>query len=244
MPRSDRLLRLLHVMRTMSGPITAARLAAETGVSVRSLYRDIDALRASGARIDGERGYGYRLLEDPALPPQNFDRDEIEVLALSLAEVRAWGDPALTKAADSVFAKLAATLSDERERQLFHAIAHVFRPEPRYAEPLDLASLRYCCRHEEAMRIRYRDIQDSPSERTIWPLALVYNETCVTILGWCELRQDFRMFRTDRLTGMRPTGVSFRPRRVPLLREYITRLHERRTAQAGEATSASGQLSE
>jgi len=80
-------------MRTVSAPITAARLATETGVSLRSLYRDIEALRAAGARIEGERGYGYRLTEDPALPPQMLDRDEIEELALGLAEVRVWGDP-------------------------------------------------------------------------------------------------------------------------------------------------------
>ena len=65
-------------MRVMPAPITAARLAGETGVSLRSLYRDIDSLRAAGARIDGERGYGYRLIEDYALPPQTFDRAEIE----------------------------------------------------------------------------------------------------------------------------------------------------------------------
>lgn len=216
-------------MRTMSGPITAARLASETGVSPRSLYRDIDALRASGARIEGERGYGYRLLEDPALPPQNFDRDEIEVLALGLAETRAWGDPALARAADSVFAKIAASLPDEGERQLFHAIAHVFRPEPRYADGPDLAPLRHCCWQEEAMRIHYRDGEGSTSERTIWPLALVYHETCVTVLSWCSLREDFRMFRADRMTGMRPAGVSFRPCRVPLLREYVARLRQRRS---------------
>lgn len=218
-------------MRTMPGPITAARLATETGVSPRSLYRDIDALRASGARIEGERGYGYRLLEDPALPPQNFDCNEIEALALSLAEIRAWGDPALTKAANSVFAKIAASLPDARERQLFHAIGQVFRPEPRYAAAFDLAPLRDCCWREEAMRIRYRDGEGSASERTIWPLALVYHETCVTVLSWCGLREDFRMFRTDRLIVMQPTGMSFRPHRVPLLREYVARLRERRSAQ-------------
>ena len=81
MPRSDRLFRLLQAMRVMAPPITAARLAEETEVSPRSLYRDIDSLRAAGARIEGERGYGYRLIEDYALPPQTFDRVEIEALA-------------------------------------------------------------------------------------------------------------------------------------------------------------------
>ncbi len=228
MPRSDRLLRLLHAMRTMSAPITAGRLATEMGVSLRSLYRDIDALRAAGARIEGERGYGYRLVEDQALPPQMLDQDEIEALAVALAEVRAWGDPALTRAAESVLAKVAAALPEERERQLVHVIAQVFRPEPRYTDAIDLAPLRAACWREEAVRIGYRDGEGGASERTILPLALVYNETCVTVLAWCCLREDFRMFRTDRMTNIRLVGNSFRPRRVTLLRDYVASLQERR----------------
>lgn len=106
MARTDRLFRLLQVMRVLPAPVTAARLAAETGVSLRSLYRDIDSLRAAGARIEGERGVGYRLTEDYSLPPQNFDRLEIEALAVGLAEVQHLGDPALAEAARSVRARL------------------------------------------------------------------------------------------------------------------------------------------
>ncbi|UAK23126.1 helix-turn-helix transcriptional regulator [Sphingomonas nostoxanthinifaciens] len=215
-------------MRTLSGPITAARLAQDTGVSPRSLYRDIDALRSAGARIEGERGYGYRLLEDPALPPQMLDQDEIEVLALGLAEVRAWGDPALARAADSVLAKIAATLPDERERQLLHAIAQVFHPAPRYTQTLDLAPLRAACWQERALDIRYVDGDGATSDRTILPLALFYTETCVTVLSWCCLREDFRMFRTDRMSEIRSNGTSFRPRRVPLLRDYLAQLQKQR----------------
>lgn len=235
MSRSARLLQLLHAMRTLGGPITAARLARETGVSQRSLYRDIDALRSAGAQIEGERGYGYRLVEDPALPPQMFDQDEIEVLALSLAEVRAWGDPTLARAADSVLAKIAATLPDAREQQLLHAIAQVFRPEPRYASPVDLTVLRAACWQEEAVDVRYVDGEGAISERTILPLSLFYTDTCVTTLSWCCLREGFRMFRTDRMSEIRPTGNSFRPRRVPLLRDYLAQLKMRRRVQANES---------
>src|SRR6218665_1127224 len=115
MARPDRLFRLLQAMRVMPAPITASRLAEEMGVSLRSLYRDIDSLRAAGARIEGERGYGYRLIEDYALPPQTFDRTEIEAIALGLAAVGQMGDATLAKAATSVLAKVAATLPDDRE---------------------------------------------------------------------------------------------------------------------------------
>lgn len=232
MARSDRLLRLLHAMRTLPAPLTAARLAQETGVSIRSLYRDIDALRAAGARIEGERGYGYRLSEDPALPPQLLDEAEIEALSLGLAEVQAMGDPALAEAARSVLAKVAASLPSAREQQLVHAISQVFRPRPRYADAGHLPALRRACWREEAAVIRYRDADGSATERMILPLALVYNEQVVTVLAWCCLREDFRMFRNDRLERVTIDGASFRPRRVALLREYLGQLQSRRGARA------------
>ena len=212
----------------MRAPITAARLATETGVSPRSLYRDIDALRAAGAHIEGERGYGYRLVEDLALPPQTLDEIEIEALALGLGEVSAIGDPALSRAAASVLAKVAAILPDPRQRQLMHVIAQVFRPEPRYAEMIDLAPLRAACWREDALHLTYSDGQGKHSERVIWPLTLVYNDTCVTVLAWCCLREDFRMFRSDRIVAIEPTSASFRPRRVVLLREYVNMLRQQR----------------
>lgn len=237
MARSDRLLRLLHAMRTMAAPVTAARLAEETGVSLRSLYRDIDALRAAGAGIEGERGYGYRLTEDPALPPQTLDEAEIEALALGLAEVRSLGDPVLARAANSVLAKINAILPDARERQLMHAIAHIFRPEPRYVEMIDLAPLREACWREEALRLCYADGEDKRSERVIWPLALVYNDSCVTVLAWCCLREDFRMFRSDRITAITREGTSFRPRRVTLLRDYVDKMQSERTVRLADVAA-------
>ena len=110
MARTDRLMRLMDAMRRHGGPVTAARLAEETGVSARQLYRDIASLRAGGALIDGAAGVGYRLTEDPALPPQSFDRLEIEALRLAVAQLPRLGDPALTRAGEDALARIIATL--------------------------------------------------------------------------------------------------------------------------------------
>jgi predicted DNA-binding transcriptional regulator YafY len=226
MARSDRLFRLLQAMRVMPAPITAARLAEETEVSLRSLYRDIDSLRAAGARIEGERGYGYRLIEDYSLPPQTFDREEIEAIALGLAEVKNMGDPALAKAAISVLAKVAATLPDDREQHLFHAISQVYRPDARYAAIRDMDAIRDACWKEEALNIRYADKRDNVSERMILPLAVMYADRSLTVLAWCCLREAFRMFRADRIIELKSGGKSFRPKRAALLRTYIAELKE------------------
>lgn len=224
MARPDRLFRLLQAMRVLPKPVTAKRLAEETGVSLRSLYRDIDSLRAAGARIEGERGYGYRLLEDYALPPQTFGRMELEALALGLAEVRHMGDPALAEAAIAVLAKVAASLPDDREQQLFHAVSRVYRPDARFRAPVDMTLLRRACWEEQALRIRYADKAGALTEQVIWPLAIVYTDRSLVVLAWCCLRQGFRKFRPERMAEAREEGTSFRPRRAGLLREYLAEL--------------------
>lgn len=224
MSRPDRLFRLLQALRRLPPPVTALRLGAETGVSVRSIYRDIDTLRAGGARIDGERGYGYTLVEDGSLPPQTFDRTEIEALILGLAEVRQMGDPALAAAAASVLDKVAATLPSLGQQQLLHAVSQVHRFVPRYPALPDMDTIRAACWREEVLEIAYTDRQGAATVRRIWPLAIVYLDNMLVVLARCCLREAFRMFRTDRISAVVSVGGSvdgsFRPRRAALLRDY------------------------
>jgi predicted DNA-binding transcriptional regulator YafY len=224
MSRSERLFRLLQALRSLPAPVTASRLARETGVSVRSVYRDIESLRVSGADIGGERGYGYTLVEDGALPPQMFARIEIEALVLGLAEVKQMGDPALTAAAGAALAKIAATLPSLPQQHLLHAVSRVHRFSRRFPPLPDMALIRDACWRERALRIHYRDRNGEPSERTVWPLAVVYLENMLVLLAHCCLRQDFRMFRLERIVRADATDELFRPRRAALLRAYQARL--------------------
>lgn len=204
--------------------MTAARLAQETGVSLRSVYRDVDSLRAGGALIDGERGFGYRLVEDGALPPQNFDRMELEALSLGLNEVRHFGDSPLAAAAASALAKISATLPTALEQQLFHAASQVYRSDIRYAAAPGLDVIRQGCWREQAVEIRYVDKQGAGTRRTILPLAIVYLDRKLMVLAWCCLRDAFRMFDAARISKAELGRRSFRPQRVGLLRDYIALL--------------------
>ncbi|MAN77083.1 MAG: transcriptional regulator [Rhizobiales bacterium] len=224
MARPDRPFRLLQVMRVMAPPITAARLAEETEVSLRSLYRDIDSLRAAGARIEGERGYGYRLVEDNSLPPQAFDRTEMEAIALGLAEVGSMGDPALARSARSALAKVVATVPDDREQQLIHAISQIYRPNARMHVGTEIEVLREACWQDEALEIGYTDKSGEVTQRSILPLCFMYTDRKLIILAWCNLRCDYRMFDITRIVQPNATGRSFRPRRVAMLREYLAKL--------------------
>ena len=224
MSRSDRLFQLIQTLRRLPAPVTAARLAQETGVSVRSIYRDIESLRVAGAEIGGERGYGYCLVDDGTLPPQRFSRIEIEALVLGLSEVRHMGDPTLAKAAAEVLAKVAATLPLKTQQDLFHAVSQVHHFEARYAPMPDMRIIRDGCWREEALIIRYTDKGGYESERTIWPLAIVYLDKMLVVLAWCCLRKAFRIFRAERIITVAATEASFRPRRVALLRTYLAQL--------------------
>ena len=225
MARSDRLFRLLQALRTLPSPVTAARLAEETGVSLRSLYRDIDSLRAAGALIDGERGFGYRLTEDIVLPPQTFTRLEIEALVLGLAEVQHMGEPALAAAAGAVLSKVTATLPDRLQRQALHAASQVYRFERRDPPIVDVGLLREACWQERAVVINYVDAEQQRTERQVLPLAIVYLERMLVLLAWCCLRRDFRKFRVDRIGVIQMTEESFRPRRVQMLRDFVALLN-------------------
>ncbi|WP_370303220.1 helix-turn-helix transcriptional regulator [Pseudooceanicola sp.] len=221
MARTDRLMRLMDALRRLPAPVTAARLATETGVSRRQLYRDIATLRAGGALIDGEAGLGYRLTEDPALPPQSFSRLEIEALVLAVGDLRQTGDAALEAAGQSALARIIATLADQQARQAMHTVLRSFRPPPaRAAVAVDMALLRRACWEELALDLRYRDLKGRITEREVWPLGISYSDRTLMLLVWCCLRQDWRIFHASGIEQAELNGRSFRPRRVSLLREY------------------------
>jgi len=228
MARADRLFRLLSALRMLPQPVTAARLAEETGVSERTLYRDIAALRAGGALIDGEAGVGYTLTEDPALPPQMFTRLEVEALVLGLAEVGMAGDAALAKAAQAAQAKIIATLPDRVQRQAIHAVTQTYRYNRRAPLPPHMNTLREAAWEERALDLSYRDLAGQVTDRRIWPLGVIFLDREVECLAFCCLRQDFRRFRVAQMDAVRLTEESFRPRRVPLLRDFINRLRNSR----------------
>lgn len=222
MSRTDRLMRLMDVLRRLPAPVTAQRLAVETGISLRQLYRDIATLRAGGALIDGEAGVGYRLTEDPALPPQSFSRLEIEALLLAISGLRDLGDETLTRAGEDALARIIATLPESQGRHAMHTVMRLYRPAmARPAARVDMDLLRQSLWDERSLIIDYLDLNDRASQREIWPLGLSYSASDLMLLAHCKLRRDFRVFHVPRIQAMMRGPTSFRPRRVALLRDYV-----------------------
>lgn len=221
MTRTHRLFQLMQLMRRLPAPVTASTLVDETGVSLRTIYRDIDALRGLGAVIDGEAGFGYTLIEDAALPPLAFSDDELEALVLGLREVTVIGDPALAEAAQTALSKLKARLPARQTHRLQHAVLDARRfvrpPQP----SIDVKALRAATWDEATVFFGYEDGKGDITERNVDPLSIVFMQNAHMLLAWCHLRGDFRAFRLDRMRDLTLTGDNFRPRRVPMLRDFV-----------------------
>jgi predicted DNA-binding transcriptional regulator YafY len=224
MTRTHRLFQLMQSLRSLPAPVTAAALVHETGVSIRTIYRDIDALRGLGAVIDGEAGFGYTLVEDAALPPLAFLDDELEALVLGLREVVVIGDPALAAAAQTALAKLKARLPARQTHRLQHAVLDARRfvrpPQP----SIDVKALRAATWDEATVSFQYEDAVGAVSERQVDPLSIVFMQNAHMLMAWCHLRSDFRAFRLDRMCDLSLTGSHFRPRRVSMLRAFMERM--------------------
>lgn len=224
MNKTHRLFQLMQVMRRLPAPVTAMQLVDELGVSVRTVYRDIEALRGLGAVIDGEAGFGYTLIEDAAMPPLAFTDDELEALVLGLRDVMVVGDPALANAAQSALGKLKSRLPERQAYRLQHAVLDA-RQFVRPPQPgIDVAILRRATWEEATIEFSYEDGAGAATRRQADPLGIVYMQNSHMLMGWCHLRQDFRVFRLDRMRNMTLTGNSFRPNRVPMLRDHTARL--------------------
>jgi predicted DNA-binding transcriptional regulator YafY len=194
--------------------VTAAQLACELSISVRTVYRDVQTLVGLGAPIDGGAGVGYLLRAGFFLPPLMFGEEELEALVLGARWVQGQGDPALAQAADAALAKIAtASPKDLRDR-----IAETGLFAPRCTRPAEqgagLRAIREAIRREHKLQIRYLSIAGAQTERLIWPVALVFFEGARLVAAWCELRGGFRHFRADRISSLESTGARYpRPRR-------------------------------
>lgn len=219
MSRSARLLELVRALRRRRRPASAADLAAELGVSPRTIQRDVAALVEQGAPVEGEAELGYALRSGFFLPALTLSEDEVDAIILGLRFVSQGEDEALGLAADGLLAKIAAVLPP--------APATVTRTSASPAEPREPGSaasrlkvIRRALRAEEKLRLRYTDKKGAANERVIWPVAIDLYGDAEVLAAWCETRRDFRHFRLDRIALADPTGERYPARLRILLAEW------------------------
>ncbi|WP_417247932.1 helix-turn-helix transcriptional regulator [Celeribacter sp.] len=218
--RSDRLFELIGILR--DGELhTARELATRLNVTERTIWRDMATLRASGVPVEGERGVGYRVTAPITLPPLNLSMGELEALHLAVAILGEATDPELARSASSLAAKIDAVLPENTAIPSggwgfavypFADAASGFRHMP---------LLREAVRGKKILRAAYRSRDDQVSNRLIRPLQLDYWGRLWTCTAWCELRNDFRVFRVDRFQTLIDTGATFKDETGKTLDDYL-----------------------
>lgn len=223
MRRADRLFRIVQLLRSARLQ-TARNLAEKLQVSQRTVYRDVQDLQLSGVPIEGEAGIGYTLRRDFDIPPLMFDREEITALVLGARMVQAWGGMQLTEAANRALRKIEAVLPGD----LREAIDEVLLYAPGYRAPVALRSkldtLHSAAQERHVVLVAYSREDGQQSVRRLHPLALYFWGGTWTLAAWCELRNDFRSFRVDRMRHLESLGEVFSPKPGQMLADFLLRV--------------------
>lgn len=199
MRRSDRLFDIIQALRGAQAPLTASTLADRLEVTPRTIYRDIATLQARRLPIEGAPGIGYVLRKGYDLPPLMFTTEEIEAIAVGARMVRRLRDEELQQAADSVLSKLSAAVPETLRDSLVAPRIWVSDGDAARPAGVDLAEIRSAIRAARKLLIGYTDERRRKTQRTIWPIAMVYYVDATLIAAWCEKRADYRHFRVERI---------------------------------------------
>lgn len=226
MRRADRLFEIIQLLRRHK-LLRAQDMAERLEVSERTVYRDIRDLMATGVPIEGEAGVGYVLRKGYDLPPLMFTADEVEAMALGARIVESWADAGLADAAANALSKIETVVSDSLKQRV-QALS-LIAPEGHFAEPIaiDTAGVRQAVRDKKKLQMVYRDAAGAETERTVRPLTLAFFGPVWLLVGWCELRQDFRSFRLDRIAVLDVLDERFRNEAGKTLNDYLKAQRER-----------------
>ncbi|MEJ1993382.1 MAG: YafY family protein [Maritimibacter sp.] len=212
MRRADRLFQIVQYLRG-GRLITARTLAERLEVSERTIYRDVADLIGSGVPIEGEAGVGYVMRLGYEVPPLMFTRAEVSALVAGARMVQAWGGAEMARAAEEALVKIETVLPESLRDSVgqvpIHALG-LFTLSPEERAMLD--RLEAACQARLSLSFDYEDKDGSRTRREVRPLGLDYWGKVWTLACWCELRQDFRSFRIDRISAI-AEGAPFRAER-------------------------------
>lgn len=222
MRKAERLFQILNLLRRRRGVTTAEYIAEELGVSIRTVYRDIQALSLSNIPIQSEAGVGYQLQPGFSLPPMMFEEDELEALLLGAKMVKGWSDNELGQAAQRALDKIHAVLPERAHsyRQNEDSLIVIdFERElvSQFSQPI-----RQAIKKRLAISMHYQREDGEQSKRVVLPLGLIYWGKVWTLVAWCELRADYRLFRLDRIKRLTQTERLFEIRKNRSLEHFIS----------------------
>lgn len=203
MRKAERLFQIVTFLRGKRSVVTAQQLAERLQVSERTIYRDVQALSLSGVPIESEAGIGYRLKSDFSIPPIMFEQDELEALLLGMKMVQGWSNQHMAAAADSAMAKIHSVLPDKLHRDISSQPDWLFVPSYQNKGYQEVNNqLSQAVKDKIVVELFYQDEKANQTTRKVWPLGMIYWGKTWTLVAWCTKRQDYRMFRLDRIQSL------------------------------------------
>jgi len=239
MRRADRLFEIIQILRRTRRPISAREIAEELEVSRRSVYRDVATLIAQRVPIRGEAGLGYVLEDGFDMPPLMLTADEIDAAVLGALWVSTRGEPDLARAAENLMAKTEAITPEPLRRHILASPVSVRPVDQATADSIDAGMLRQAILDGKKIQIGYRDDKDRLTERIVWPVLLGYRDQGRILAAWCELRQAFRYFRTDRMSFAERQDDCFPERPAALKKRWQAAMDRERARYAKAASQGS-----
>ena len=203
--------RLFQIVLTIGRErvVTGKRLAEMLGVTIRTVYRDIRSLAASGVPVEGEAGVGYRLRRGYQIPPLMFTDEELQALHLGASIVRTWADAGLAEAAGQVLAKVDAVLPAASRPKLTYGAMIVPGGHVPTIIADHLSVLRGAIGARRKVTLTYPRPFAERSDRVVWPLVLAYWGGSWTLGAWCEGVADFRTFRIDGISTLEVSSETY-----------------------------------
>lgn len=224
MRRADRLFRIVEYLKARRQVVTAGSLAEELDVSVRTIYRDIADLGASGVPIIGEAGVGYMLDKDYVVRPLMFDTEELDALMLGAQMVQSWGDKELARAANQALDKITSVLPEVLQKEISETFLFSMTSKNEVKIHIDFTGLRRAIRGKNIVEFCYTREDGNESNRRVRPLCLAFFSPVWLLSGWCEMREDFRNFRLDRIQNLKIREERFRDEAGKRLYDYMQQM--------------------
>lgn len=211
--RFDRIVAILIQLQSKK-IVKAQELADRFDCSLRTIYRDIRTLEASGVPIYSEAGVGYALMEGYRLPPVMFTREEVSSFIAAEKLVQKFTDPSLGNHYASAMYKLKSVLRSNDKDWLSNVESRILMQtaEPLFNDnsPNTLAVLFESIAEKKQILLSYKTLEaEEPTTRKIEPVGVFHDHNNWYFLGYCHLRKDYRQFRTDRILEIKKTECDF-----------------------------------
>ncbi len=218
-------MKITHFLRKRRQAVTAQQIAEAFDICKRTVYRDLQCLMDNGVPIRGEAGVGYTINKQYYLPPIAFDADELEAIGLGVSMVRQWTDQRFADKADSAFEKIEAVLPASLQGELKQITTYAVPTRPQVPWSVNFSDLRDDIRTRRKIHVVYMDQDGRETARTLQPLALFFFNPVWLLAAWCELRQDFRNFRLDRIQNLTQSQQQFIDDNQKNLQAYMTQVN-------------------